>query len=153
GRAAHGRSDGRRAMGGHDHAGRAGSFGAPADGTEIAGIGDLVETGQQRPLRAGELPRVRVAVRLAPGDDALVVACAGCLAELALSLDLNSRSIRLLQPCLGLERALGRPELEHLSPPAQGLPDGPAAVDLLARHRRRTSWKPSETSRASHPAA
>ena len=60
-----------------DDAGRARALRAAADGAEVARIADLVEAGDQRPLARGELVRVGVAVRLAPGEDALVVAGLG----------------------------------------------------------------------------
>ena len=56
----------------------------PADGAEVARIGDAVEHGQQRALGRGQLVRVGVAVRLDAGDDALVVARARELRQLAL---------------------------------------------------------------------
>ena len=42
------------------------------------------------------------------------------------------------QPGLGADGPLGRPELEHLAPAAERLPDGPPAVDEVAAHRLRT---------------
>src|SRR5207244_924828 len=94
----------------------------------------------------------RVAVGLAPREDALVVARARCFAELALGLHLNSRSIRLAEPWLGLQRALARPELQHLPRTAHRLAHRPAAVQLLACHFG-TSSKPPSMSRISQPSA
>src|SRR5207247_4695276 len=94
---------------------------------------------------------VRVAVGLAEGENALMVAGSCCLGQVPLGLDLGSDpGTRLAEPWLGLERALGDPELEHPARPAQRLAHGAAAVDLLARHLG-TSWKPPSTSRTSQP--
>ena len=75
--------------------------------------------------------------RQPPGEHALVVARPGSLGELAFRLHLEPPG--LPQPGLGGEGTLGRPDLEHLPPPAQRLADGTAAVDLLPRHERGTS--------------
>src|SRR5205085_12454445 len=109
----------------------------------------LVEAGEERTFHSGELVRVRVAVRLAEGEHALVVARARRLGQLALRLDVRSD---LAERRLGLERALGDPQLQHLARPAQRLTPGAAAIDLLPRHLG-TSWKPPSTSRTSHPSA
>src|SRR5206468_5884250 len=113
-------------------AGRARAFGTPADGAEVPRIRDLVEAGEQRPLRGGELPRVRVLVRLAPGDDTLVVARRRSVGQLTLGLDLQARPFDLAQPRLGLDRPVRRPALEHLAPPVQRLPHRAATEHLAA---------------------
>ena len=138
-RAAHRRRDHRRAVGRNDHAGRAGSLGAAGDGTQVAGIGDPVETDEQRACLPRELERIRVPVRLDASDNALVVAGAGCVGQLALGLDVNTGAAVLSQPLLGGHRALGRPELQHLPRAAQRFPHRSPAVDLLRGHRFGTS--------------
>ena len=72
----------------NDDAGRSRSFCAADDGAEIARVGDLVEAGEERSLRRGELPAVGVLVGLAPGEHALVVTRPRRFAQLALGLDL-----------------------------------------------------------------
>ena len=129
-------SDGERKTS-RNRAARARAFGTTRHGAEVARIGDLVEAGDERSLAGDELVRVRVAIRLAPGHDSLVVACPGRVRELALGLDLQPRAVP--EPRLRGGCAFARPELEHLAAPAQRLVDGAAAVDLLARHWRRTS--------------
>ena len=74
---------GRAPLGDHDPV-RAEAGSGTHDGTEVARIGHLVETRKQRKLGGCELPPVRVLVRLAPREHALVVAGACCFAELAL---------------------------------------------------------------------
>ena len=101
---------------------------------EVARVGDPVEHRQQRPLGRGELVGVGVAIRLHEGEHALVVAGLRAVGEVAVGLRLRPG---LGEPRLGLERALGRPDLEHLAPAAQRLADGPAAVDEVRRHERR----------------
>src|SRR5437763_5203735 len=109
--AADGRRDAGGAMGGDDDSGRSGALRAAADRPEVARVADLVETGEERTLDGGELVRVGVAVRLAPGEHALVVAGGGGLGEVALELDLDSglRRLgkpRLAEPRLGFDGAL-----------------------------------------------
>src|SRR5207248_8913931 len=128
-----------RAVGRHDHPGPTRSIDAADDGAEIARIRDLVEAREQRSLGGRELPAVGVAVRLTPRDHALVVTRTRGFAQLALELRVEARPIEVAQPRLGFERALGRPELEHLAPPAQRFPYRTPAVDLLADHFG-TSW-------------
>ena len=124
-------------MGGNDHAGRAGALRAAADRAEVARVGDLVEHREQRPLGRGELVGVGVAVGLDARDDALVVARAGELAQLALGCEAGACASG--EPRLRRDRALGREQLEHLAPSAQRLAHRPAAVDEVGAHRRRTS--------------
>ena len=76
-----------------DDAGRARSLGAPDHRAEVARVGDLVEAGEQRPLDGCELVRIGVAIRLAPGEHALVVARLGRLADLAIGLDVDARAV------------------------------------------------------------
>src|SRR5581483_3032121 len=135
-----------------DDPGRPRSLRAPQHGAEVARVADLVETREERLRGGGELERVGVAERLAPRDDALVVARPGRLAEISLELRLDARPLHIAQPALGLERVLARPQLEHLARPAQRLTHGPPAVDELAAHFG-TSWKPASTSRTRQPAA
>ena len=120
----------RRAVRGHDDAGRAGALRAPADRAEVARVGDLVEHGEQRPLARGELVRVGVAVRLDPRDDALVVARAGELAQLALERGAAASPPRATPPT-ATARSVAQ-QLEHLAPAAQRLADRAAAVDEVA---------------------
>ena len=82
----------------------------------------------------------RVSIRLDARDDALVVASAGGVGQLALGLDLDARPAVLAQPLLGVQRALGRPQLEHLARSAQRFPNRAPPVDLLCGHRFGTSW-------------
>ena len=118
-------------MCGHDHAGRACALGAPADGAEIVRIADPVEHREERPLRAGQLVGIGVAIGLDQRQHALVVTGPGALGELAVGLLPRPG---LGQPRLGGERPLRRPQLEHLAVPAQRLADGPPAVDEVRRH-------------------
>jgi hypothetical protein len=138
-RAADRRGDARGAMRGDDDTRRARAFGAPADGAQVARIGNPVEADEQRLLLGGQLVPVGVAVRRALGDDALVIAGAGRLAQLALELHLHARPA-VLQPRLGRERTLARPQLEHLTRAAERLSNSSPPVDLLRGHLRGTSW-------------
>ena len=133
------RSHGRRSVRGNDHAGRACTFCAAANGAEVPWVGHLVETDDQRALFCGKLPGVAVFVRLAPGDDALMIARPGRVVQLALQPELDARALDVPQPRLGSDRTLGRPELEHLSPAAQRLAHGATTVHLVANHFG-TSW-------------
>jgi hypothetical protein len=94
----------RRAVGGHDHSAGARSLRAAQNRTEVA----RVET-WSRHARSGARPRrarsVGVAERLAPRDDALVVARAGGLERSARASSGRAAS-RLAQPLLRLERVL-----------------------------------------------
>ncbi len=90
-------------------------------------------------LRRGELPRIRVLVRLAPGDDALVIARSCGVVQLTLELHLHTRTIDLTQPRLNLQRSLRRPDLEHLAAASQRFAHRAAAVHLIADHLG-TSW-------------
>ena len=119
-----------------DDARRTGAFGAPADGAEVAGVGDTVEHREQGSLDAGELVGVGVAVRLDPGDDALMVARPGELGQLTVG---PLAGLRLGEPGLGRKRPVGREQLEHLAAAPQRLLHGAPAVDEIARHRRGTS--------------
>src|SRR5581483_2901476 len=152
GRAADGCGHPRRPVRRHHDPRRPRALRAAADGAEVARIADLVEAGEQRSLALGELIRVRVLVWLAPGEHALVVARPRLLGDVALELRLDTRPLELAQPRLGLDRTLGRPQLQHLPLPAQHLPHRPPPVDLFAAHRG-TSWKPSAASRTIQPAA
>src|SRR5437588_12190724 len=126
------RRDARGAVGGHDDPGRSGTLRAAADRAQVARVADLVETGEERTLDGGELVRVGVAVRLAPGEHALVVAGAGGLRQVALELDLNPGLGRLAEPRLRLDGPLGRSELDHLASAASDpLAHRPAPLDLL----------------------
>ena len=124
----------------HDHAGRAGPFRAAGDRAEVAGVGDAVEADEQRARLPRQLEGVAISIRLDASDDALVVASTGGVGQLALGLDLDTRPAVLAQPLLGVQRALGRPELEHLARPAQRFPNRAPPVDLLRGHRFGTSW-------------
>ena len=120
-----------------DDAGRARTLGAARDRPEVVRIGHLVEADEQWTLSRRELVGIGVAKWLAPGDDPLVVAGAGCLAQLPLGLDVRARSG--VEPRSLSCGALGDPDLEHLAWPAVELSRRVPAVDELARHRRRTS--------------
>ena len=129
---------------GDDHAGRPGAVSAPAHRAEVVRISDLVEAGDQRPLADGEVERVRVPVRLAEGDHALVVAAPGELVQLPLALDVDAQACLVAQPRLRRDRAFGDEELEDL--PAPGPEDfshRPTPVDKLASQSFLTSRKPS----------
>ena len=116
-----------------DDARRSRPFGRPADGAEVARVGDAVEHREQRTLDGGQLIGVGVAVRLDARDHALVVARTGELGQVALLPHPHPRS-RRLEPRLGLERPLGRQELEHLATAAQRLANGAAAVHEVGCH-------------------
>ena len=111
---ADGGGDARRVVLGDDDARRAGPLGAAADRAEVVRVGHLVEADDQRPLAGGELPGVGVAVGLAEGDDALVVARPRLGGQRRLRPDLHPEPLDLAQPRLGAERALGDEELEDL---------------------------------------
>ena len=130
------RHDGRPVRG-NDDARRAGACRAPDDGPEVSGVRHLVEAADKRPLHRSELPGVRVRVRLAPGDDALVVGRAGRVGELTLLVHARSRAVR--EPFERGDGALARPELENGPPAAERLANGVAAVDEVAGHERGTS--------------
>jgi hypothetical protein len=68
-----------------------------------------------------------------------VVASTGGIGQLALGLDLDAGPAVLAQPILGVQSALGRPELEDLARPAQRFPNRAPPVDLLRGHRFGTS--------------
>src|SRR5207237_8211156 len=113
------RRDAGGAVGGHDDPGRSGALRAAADRPQVARVTDLVETGEERALDGGELVRVGVTVRLAPGEHALVVAGAGGLGQVALELDLDAGLRRLADPRLAEPRIrfdgpLAAAELEEL---------------------------------------
>ncbi len=123
----------------HDDAAGARSLRAPADRAEVVRIGDAVEADEERPLTAGELPGVGVRVRLAEGDDSLVVPGARRRGQRSLGAYLDTQARSLLQPRLRGERALRDEQLERLAPPgADYLAHRVAAVDELAGrgHRR-----------------
>ena len=126
-------------MGGHDDAARTRPLRAPDHGAEVARVAHLVEAGEQRRLSRGELERVRVVERLAPGHDALVVARPGRVREVTLELGLHTRPLEIAQPVLTAGRPLARPQLQYLTRPAQRLAHGPTPVDELPSHERRTS--------------
>jgi len=120
----------------HDDAGRTGAVGAAADRPQVARIGDPIEHREQGLLRGRELVGVGITERLDQSHDSLVIAGIGPLGQLAVGLELRPG---LGEPVLRLDRPLGRPELEHLSAPAQHLADGAPAVDEIRRHCRGTS--------------
>src|SRR5439155_21087032 len=109
---AYGGSHRRRAVRREYDAARAGTFGAAANGAQVPRIAHLIEADDQRRPPRGELVRVRVAVRLAPRDDALMIAGRGGLGELPLMLRLDAQAV---QPRLPVLHPLGRPDLEHLA--------------------------------------
>ena len=115
----------------HDDARRARTVGAAADRAEVARIGHPVEHREERLRLRGQLVRVGVAIGLDHRDEPLVVARRGPLGQVALALHLRAR---LGQPRLGLQRAFGRPHLEHRTPAAQRLTDGLAAIDEVRCH-------------------
>ena len=131
------RCDPHRAVRGHDDSRRARSLRAPDDRAQVVRVGDLVEADEQRTLLARQRVGVRVPERLAPGDDTLMVARAGSVAEQPLRLDLRSRAG--VEPRNLRRGALGRPHLEQLARAAHELPNRSPAVDEVARHRIRTS--------------
>ena len=132
GRAADRRGHERRAVRRDDDARRSRALGAPAHGAEVPRVAHLVETGEERAVGRGELVGVGVLVGLAPREHALVVARAGGLGDVPLELHVHARLSRLAQPGLALDRALGRPELEHLAP-ARGAPRARAGGRRPAR--------------------
>ena len=134
-RAAHRRRHPRRPVRRQHDAGRAGAFGAPAHRPEVARVGDLVEADEERPVGRSQLVRVRVAVGLAAGDEALVLARAGELGQLPLRADLHAPPVQPRLPG-GARR---REHLEHLAPAVERLPHRTPAVDKLAAHGRGTS--------------
>ena len=106
----------------------------------LCGIGHLVEARDQRPLARGELVGVRIPVRLAECDDALVVAVPGQLVQLPFALDVDAKARLVAEPRLGRERALGRGELEDLPAPGPDhLAHRAAPVDELAGQSFATS--------------
>ena len=140
GRAANRGGHHRRAVRRDDHAGRACSFCAARHRAQVARIGDAIETDEQRARLPRELEGVRISIRLDARDDALVITSAGGVGQLPIGLDVDSRPPVLAQPLLGVERALGRPQLEHLARPAQRFPNRAPPVHLLGGHRFGTSW-------------
>ena len=62
-----------------------------------------------------------------------MVAAARGFGELALGLDLNPER-RLAEPGLRRERALARPQFEHLAPAPERLAHRAAPVDLVTLH-------------------
>ena len=133
----HRRRDDSGAVSRHDHPGRAGACRTADDSAEVPRIRDLVEAADERSLDGRELPRVAVRIRLAPGDDALVVGRPCRLGELALLMDAHAWP--LAEPVEGRDGALARPHLEHLSTTAKRFAHSVPAVDEVARHRRGTS--------------
>jgi hypothetical protein len=121
---------------GDDDTGRACTVRRAADRAEVAWVGHPIEDGQHGPLDRRELVGVGVAIWLDHRDHSLVVARPGPVEEVTLELELR---LRLAEPRLGLDRALGCPELEHLAPAAQRFPHRPTAVDQIAAHGRVTS--------------
>src|SRR5207237_9234181 len=102
--------DPRRAVRRHDHAARSGALCAADHGTEVPGIADLVEAGEERRRACrGELEWVGVAERLAPRDDSLMVARSRSLRQVPLELRLNPRPLELAQPGFAAQRPLARP--------------------------------------------
>jgi diguanylate cyclase (GGDEF)-like protein len=131
--AADGRRDARRSVRGQDDTGRPCPLGGPADGPEVPRIRDLVEAREQRALGSRELIGVRVPVRLAEREHALVVPRSSRLGQLPFGLDLRAE---LAEPRLSFQRSLRDPQLEDLAGAAERLADRSAAVDLLPRHSR-----------------
>src|SRR4051794_16722573 len=151
-RAAHRGRHGCGAVRRDDDARRARPVRAADDRAEIARVSHLVETYEQWTVDRRKLPAVGVLVGLTPREHALMVARAGRVAQLTFELRVHPGPLELAEPGLGLLRTVCRPYLEHLAAPAQCFAHRASAVDLLPRHFG-TSWKPSATSRASHPAA
>src|SRR4029077_6603165 len=104
--------------------------------------------------RAGrELEGVRVAERLAPGDDALVVARARGFRQVSLELRLHPRALDLSQPGPGAPPPPAPPPLERpprphpAPPPPPGAPQGALAFPRAragARGRGPASGAPQE---------
>jgi diguanylate cyclase (GGDEF)-like protein len=128
-----GRRDARRSVRGQDDTGRPCPLGGPADGPEVPRIRDLVEAREQGALGSRELIGVRVPVRLAEREHALVVTRSDRLGQLPFGLDLRAE---LAEPRLGFHRSLRDPQLEDLARAANRLADGAPAVDLLPGHSR-----------------
>src|SRR5439155_27235865 len=101
-----------------------------------------------------QLVAVGVPVRLAAGEDALVVPRSGGVCQLPLGLDPYPPAT-VAKPRLRRQRPLGRTQLEHLAASAQGLANRAPHVDVLGDHRLGTSRKPGSPamSRTSQPAA
>ena len=75
---------------------------APADGAEIVRIGDAIEADEERARLGRQLEGVRVPVRLAAGEDALMIASPGLLGQLPFGPGLRPGPGRwLLEPWLG----------------------------------------------------
>src|SRR6185437_15992689 len=102
-------------------------------------VAHLVETRKERRRTGDELECVRVAKRLAPRDDALMVTGRGPLRQVPLELRLHPRPLEIAQPRLAAHRTLARPQLQHLARAPQSLAHRPTPVDELAGHERRTS--------------
>jgi hypothetical protein len=134
---AHRRRHTGRAVRRHDDARRSRSLGAPRDRAQVVRIGDLVEAYEERRLRTRERPGIRIAERLAPGDEPLVIARPGGLAQHPLGLHLQPRS--LVEPRACRCSAFRRPDLEHLARATVRLADGIPSVHDLAGHAIRTS--------------
>ena len=139
---------------GDDDPVRARTFGATDDRAQVVRVGDLVEADHERPLALDQRVRVGVAVRLAEGDDALVIARVRRVAQAPLGDDLQPEPGHLPQPRLRREGALGDEQLEDLAlAGAVQLAHRPPAVDEVAGHALGISRKPSGTSWTSHPSA
>ena len=118
-----------------DDAAGAGPLGAAADGAEVVRVGDLVEADDERPLAPCDLVRVRIAIRLAERDDALVVHRPGGLVETPLGNHLEAEAGHVPKPRLRLEGPLRDEELEELAlPGADDLAHRAAPVDQLPGH-------------------
>ena len=98
-------------------------------------VGDLVEAGDQGALHLRELVCVGVAVRLAEGDDPLVVSRPRGLVQPSLGHDLHTKALHLAQPWLRGESSLGDEQLEDRAPAGtDDLSDRAAPVDELSCH-------------------
>ena len=104
-----------------DDACRARPLRASNDRAQVVRVGDLVEADEKGRSRRCQRVGVRVPKRLAPGDDPLVVARAGGIAQQPLLLHLRSRA--RVEPGDLRSRALRRPHLEQLARAAEELAD------------------------------
>ena len=83
-----------------------------------------------------ELVGVDVGIGSDERQNALVIPRLGAVGQLPVGLQPQPD---LVQPVLGLDRPLGRPDLEHLPPAAQRLAHGPPPVDEVGGQFRTRS--------------
>ncbi len=131
------RRDSRRLVLGDDDAGRTRPVRATAHRTEVVGIRHLVEAGDQRTLARGELVGIGVPVRLAEGDDALMVAALGQLVQLPLALHVDAKAALLTEPGLGRRAPARSREAPGSAYDRRASPPAPAGGRRPARGSKR----------------